>query len=289
MAALGMLLLAGCAAGTAQEVDLPAKNQSQWTLPLDEYQQPLIDTTLAAQQVLVQKCMADSGYAWGVYLDSPGVRPGPSWNEVRRKLFDVDLAQRFGYGNSREVARTDAEEERWRQVDAANRTVGGTATSVVDKCFAATGETLGTVGRTDPYGLAADLASSAYDDATKAESVLSAERKWRACMIPVGVPDLPDSPIMMPSDSVSALRPSEDAPSQIGTEAVVPTREREVAVGDAKCRASSGYSAASYEAEWDNQVEALQERADDLSRYHKQAEQLETRAKQILTENPVIE
>lgn len=285
--AVSATALTACAAGTAQEVELPRQNQSQWTLPLDHYQRSIVDTTLQAQQILVQDCLAKQGYEWGVFIDSSNVRPGASWNDVHRKLFDVNLAEEFGYGNSRELARTDAEESRWRAIDAANKEVGQTATAAVDACFGTTGKKLGTTGETDPYSLAEQLAGNAYDDAVRAETVVAAERKWRSCMAPVGVADLPDSPNLMPSESISGLRPGTDAPSAIGSETAIPARERQVAVADAKCRVSSDYTKAAYLAEWDAQVDALRQHADDLTRYRRQADAEQKRAEQIIAENPV--
>lgn len=287
IAGLSVSLLTACSTGASHEVELPAENQARWTLPLDQYQRSIVDTTFEAQQILVQDCMRKRGYKWGVFVDSPDVRPGPSWNDVRRKLFDVELAEQFGYGTSRELARTDAEEARWRAIDTANSEVGRAAGATVDACFAESGRTLGTDGRTDPYSLAEQLAGNAYDDAVMAKEVLAAERKWRACMGPVGVADLPESPLMMPSGSISALRPSDDAPSPIGRQTAVPTRERDVAVADARCRDSTGYSVALYEAEWHAQVDALRRRADDLRRYRKQADAETSRAARVIADHPV--
>ena len=82
--------------------------------------------------------------------------------------------------------------------------------------------------------------------------VKKAIEEWKACMRPQGIPDLPDDPERMPTESMvkkwfpEANNSSTEAPA-------IPTQNPEefmIAKQDADCRQSSGYLQKSYDVQW---------------------------------------
>jgi hypothetical protein len=275
-----VLLLTGCSAA-GSTADLPQKNEARWRLPLDQYQRPLVDPVTDAEQLLIQSCMQEKGYSWSVLVTSVDGKPGESWNPVRRKLFDRELAKKYGYRNSNELAFSAADAQQWTDFDRANRKVGASASTQVDTCLSAARRQIGVSGGRSPYDLAEQLASVAYSDALDSKDVHDAARAWQKCMADVGVPDLPESPTDMPPDSVSAPGGVDygAAPNQPIT---VSEEERRVAIADAGCRETTGYSEALYTSEWDAQASAMTSRADDLARYGAEAKKQQRAAEKVV-------
>lgn len=117
--------------------------------------------------------------------------------------------------------------------------------------------------------LAPSLAGAAYDAAKADEQTTGSAKRWRTCMEPYGISDLPEAPHEMPSRSM------EERFGLMGSGARVPTstsqgsaspEEIRVATGDAKCRQSSGYAKALYEAEVSQQSELIASNRDALER-----------------------
>ena len=287
-AAVVSAALAGCATDAAQrtDLDLPAKNQSQWRLPLDQYMPPLLNVEYDAQQVFVHKCMAEAGHEWVVRLDPPGTTTGESWNAAGRKLFSVELGETFGYGNSGEIARSPEAEQAWLDGERSRRAVADQAPEAAESCFDQSTAVLDDEPSWQVYDLAMEIAGGASGDAQESPEVGEAASRWRECMAEVGLPDLPAVPEEMPPASVDdGGGPAIDAPYSVGDEFDVSAEERRVAVADATCQDSSGYARALYDAEWDAQADAMKSHADDLVRYGHQLEEQRARAEAYLAEN----
>lgn len=278
--------LAACSGTSAGEASfaLPEKNESQWLLPLDEYQLPLVDAVEDAQQLIVRSCMAERGLPWDVVLNQTGSVQQESWNPVGRKLFSPYLAERYGYGNSpmldQAQARMDAENSK-RKVAAGN-------SQLVDECFVRSDAVLG-VTDGSAYDLAQQLQNLASMDAEASTAVRDAAGAWRECMADIGLPDLPDIPEEMPPASIGNgdEGPAIDAPRRSGDELDVPADVRRLAIKDAECRESTEYTTTLYDAEWDAQVEAMGPRLDDLERFKQQAAEQRALAERYLAENAV--
>ena len=287
-AAVASAALAGCASDAAQRIDLdlPAKNQSQWRLPLDQYLPPLIDVEYNAQQVFVQKCMAEVGHEWIVRLDPAGTATGESWNSAGRKLFSVHLAETYGYGNSGQISRSPEAEQAWLDGERSRRAVAEQAPEAAENCFDQSTAVLDDEPSWQVYDLAMEIAGGASGDAQQSSEVKEAASRWRECMTEAGLPDLPAVPEEMPPSSVDdGGGPAIDAPYSVGDEFDVSAEERRVAVADATCQDSSGYARALYDAEWDAQADAMKSHADDLVRYGAQLDEQRARAESYLAEN----
>jgi hypothetical protein len=280
--------LTGCSTVALEhaDLDLPAKNQSEWRLPLDQYLPPLIDVEYDAQQVFVHKCMAEAGHDWVVRLDPAGTTTGESWNSAGRKLFSVHLAETYGYGNSGQISRSPEAEQAWLDGERSRRALAEHAPEAAEGCFDQSTAVLDDEPSWQVYDLAMEIAGGASGDAQESPEVKEAASRWRECMADAGLPDLPAVPEEMPPASVDdGGGPAIDAPYSVGDEFDVSAEERRVAVADATCQDSSGYASALYDAEWEAQAEAMESHADDLVRYGEQLEEQRARAESYLAEN----
>lgn len=284
--AVSVVFVSSCSTASVNEsqLTLPEKNEQRWVLPLDQYQWPLVDPVFDAEQVIVASCLAKAGYEWRVVLNEDGAIPQDSWSDAGRKLFSVGLAEKYGYGNSPMLDQAQARMD----ADRANRAVSQQHPEAVDACFEETAPILG-VADGSAYDLAQQIGNLAYAEAEQALEVREAAGDWRACMRDVGLPDLPEVPEEMPPASVDMGDGGDaiDAPFRSGDELDVPTEVRRVAVADASCRDSTGYTTTFYDAEWDAQVEAMDSRIDDLERFGQQAEEQRALAERYLAENAV--
>ena len=267
-------------------VVLTEKDRASWSLPLDPYQRPLVDVVASAQDAFMQDCMGDSGVLWKVAPTEREAAVGESWNPVGRKLFSIELASEYGYGNSSEIARSVAAQRAMYEAESANRSLPESAHAVFDRCLADSREMTNEASGRGSYELAEQLAGVAYGDAKADDDVEAAASRWRGCLREAGVPDLPRSPDQMPPDSIAGLRGSNvDGADASGEDEPVPAEEIRLAVADAACRESVAYASALYEAEWQAQAEAVAARADDLSRYKRQIDDERARAEAYLAEH----
>jgi hypothetical protein len=249
-------LVASCGSGSnEQAVDLPAKNIDQWVMPLDAYAVGSATLFDYAENILVQPCMEEAGFAF----DSPWVDldadPPVTSTAAGRRIFDTEIAAQWGYHDAPSNQPNAAE------LAAANtEPLSDAAQAQFLSCLDSAREQVPLPSAQDQ--LAASLASAAWDATLADSSVLEAAERWRACMAPVGVSDLPDLPFDMPSASLSA----EFGLDGDGVTTSPGARELEVAAADASCRESSGFRQTVYDLEWEKEASALQENADTLTR-----------------------
>jgi hypothetical protein len=255
LAAIAIAALSACSApateGSPGKFAVPEKNIEAWVLPLDQFQ----ETTIASKQgvyaesLLVQPCMEKAGFSWNVPWSDPAADAGPSWNPVGRRLFTAALAKQWGY---RLAPGTNSN-------SAAQNQLSSQEQSAFDGCLAKARKELPLLMSSDPF------AGVAYMQAAKDAAVRAAATRWKACMLPLGISDLPNSPKDFPSPSLSTEfgTGGMDQPDPISP----PTaRELEVATTDFNCQVSSRYRQASYDAEWSHQLVFLHDNADQLSR-----------------------
>ena len=100
---------------------------------------------------------------------------------------------------------------------------------------------------------------------------------WKQCMKPLGLSDLPDNPVLMPGPQLSqkiGLNPGADAPQS--------EYERKIAVADAKCRISSGWQQAYYDADWNSADAYVKKNQKELSAWLGQIKQVEATCREIV-------
>ncbi|MFJ3427415.1 hypothetical protein [Leifsonia aquatica] len=115
--------------------------------------------------------------------------------------------------------------------------------------------------------LALGYLSQASDLAQEAKPVREAAAKWRKCMEPEGISDLPQSPQQMPPKSLRdtfGLGGATDGPIRDAGSATA--EEIRLASVDAKCAETSGFHQRLYDAVWDETSKLFRENFDALER-----------------------
>lgn len=232
------------------------QNESRWSLPLDEYFGLDFAVSDYAERLLVRDCMEPKGFTYPVgaaqRVDAP---PHPTRSASYRKLFNEEIAATYGYGGpavAQPTASLDPEEMGALESDAGQ--------GAFRECLEKTREEL---PLPPDRGLAESLAVAGYNAAINREEVVDAAERWRKCMEPLGITDLPDTPEGMPSQSLRAeWGEAPDDPQ--GRELTVD--EVRIATHDATCRSSSRFSELLYQAEWNIQLEMLTDNEAALER-----------------------
>lgn len=226
------------------------RDLASWSLPLDDYQPPYADVSDYATNLLIQRCMHESGYAWAIPPVDPA-RPGPATqNRVGRKLFSLQLAERYGYRSApdlRELLSFHA----FQRLN--ERHPRGREGATYQRCSASAHAQLRA-----PTDVAVETAAArAYNGSLRAEGVQAAIGRWRQCLAAHQITHVPSSPVDMPPPSYSARFRGALRPGRL---------ERRVATNDARCRAASGYSRTVYNAEFDLQLRYLAANVDAWQR-----------------------
>ncbi|MBF0817632.1 hypothetical protein E4U02_14590 [Microbacterium paludicola] len=206
-----------------------------------------------AEQLLLQRCLEPLGYPWPVPRQDVNEELPPTHNRVGHRLFDVDIARNWGYSFAAIATPNVVAWDNFRST--VSRTDSAERNSAIEAC-------LGEIRREYPPTPADDaprvlsLVQKAAATAAKDADVRAASERWTTCMAPLSITDLPADPMAMPSDSVektflnSAIRPTPD--------------EVRIAVADAECMESSGYSDALYRAQKAAQLDILNEHRSEL-------------------------
>jgi len=280
VAASACVVLAACTpTPAATTVPLPAKDRAAWTLPLTQYLPHNWEPADYASTLLAADCMAKAGYSWKPPVETIDPPGGESWNVGGRKLFNPELAEKYGYGNSPMTVVPEQETAAQRRFDESSVSIGQAGADQLGACLHQGRKQLGWVA--DPTSYAQDLSLAARPSRADEAAVKAASKRWRACMRSAAVPDLPSDPNEMPSPSV-------DSSSGIDViDRTASAHERQVAVQDAKCQESSGWAEAEYRAEWNAEVPLFQENADRLERYQRIRDRQAEEAMQIIAEHPV--
>lgn len=275
IALVAAVAIAGCGSdespsSTAESIGFHP-NRQVYALPLDTIRE-IDDGSIAyAANLLIQDCMEKAGYSWPIPSFDPTVRPPATWNSTGRRLFDVPIAERFGYHlappsdpgaaaegaalNARALASTE-ERALGRCRSAAARRVAPPSTRLVDS-----------------------LAGAAYDAALAEADTVAAARAWRSCLAPEGISDLPEAPNKMPSPSLARRFRLGRAGGTASPD------EIRIATADAKCRESSGYARDLYDGEVAQQLDLFARNRDALDRARAAAKQNFKRARVVLAQH----
>jgi hypothetical protein len=272
------MLLSACSAGDTKDAfdsgDF-APNQARYALPLDSY---LVDPLREewGRNVLVADCMKANDFTFPIPRYAEQV-PSPTRNPLQRRLFTVALAEAYGYhpGPSKAPSGYDS-----RPATPAEEGAQRSCQEQVSK----------TVGASDEArGLIESLRAAAFQSARSSTAVRDAVPRWRECMKPLGLPDLPSDPRgidIMPTESQRDAWGLSSTPGD--SSRVVPPagspEEIRAAVVDARCRDSSGYAAAMYDAEVQAQLRLMADNQDGLERAKENADAVGHRIEKVLTE-----
>ncbi len=238
--------------GADAGVGVVVKDRASWSLPIDPYfSVDFSDYQIEAEQWLVRDCMAEGGWDYRVGVDASAPlaeTTSVSW----ARLFTPELAAKYGYRRAPDP-RSPLENE----IEAMG---GGGLYSEeppefdqkLDECVGHARDELKQAGAPEERSETEQAVSGGYNvlfrDAITDE-VHQAAARWRECMAPLGIVDLPEEPwtagsMRLPPSLMNAWgwtssfgKPSAD--------------EVRIAVHDANCRETSGWSEALYESQWD--------------------------------------
>jgi hypothetical protein len=238
--------------GQARHTTYPM-NVARYSLPIDQFGRVDSDLTAYALGTLVKPCMAQAGFTWPLPgPPSPGGKHTADFNAAGRRLFDVAIATRFGYHlDPRDAPDPAAIALNQRKLTSAER-------SRLRGCQRTAFRKLPPDNQISE--LTASLGSAAYETAKNDDGVHRAATKWRECLKPQGISDLPELPTMMPSESLAREFGFSDGPA-IG---MAGPKEIRIAVADAKCRLSSGYTKQFYGVEFDKELSIVDDSRNQL-------------------------
>lgn len=238
------LACTGCTSSATRDGSGPApaefrRNITTWSRPLDPYTVTSTDEQYA-QALVYSACMRKSGYV--VPVVNPANFVPPNISKQGYKLFDSAIARQYGYHNGPTLQRPTA--------DAAP----GEGTTASARCTDEANKAIN-----NPYGnFVQNLRAVAYGSALHAAHLDAASRRWHACMLPLGLADLPETPDGMPTLRLARTwgltGPADPASDDVLPQTSASLAEIRVATKDAACRASSTWTSTLY----DEQITAQQ-------------------------------
>lgn len=272
-------VLVGCSPDGGSAVRAPTEaERQQWALPLDEYMlsDAAVGLTDYAENLLVSECMTAAQFDWVTPRVQVDALSQPTRSPSGRRVFTVEIAQTFGY---HEPSILPAEVR--DAMDALDRrSLSATEGAALETCIQQARVTL---PRPEYSQLGTRLANQALAQSIEDSAVKDAGKLWRECMLPQGVSDLPE----MPDGSAENTMPPPSLVAQFGVDvmdSLIGAPEIEMAVADAQCRETSGFSDALYLVEWERQSEALAENAEDLVRERDAIKEHLAAAQEIITD-----
>ncbi|NYF26522.1 MULTISPECIES: hypothetical protein [unclassified Microbacterium] len=273
--------LAGCTA-PGSEADAGVKNQAAWKMPLDEFvvYSPELDNY--AEQLLISDCLGAQGYEWPVPWQDTEFPRAEDVNEVDLRLFNLELAKKWGY----HFARLDDPEsaELWltftETVDSyfPNQELDDALVACTDKIRAKDKSSLSNF---DGRNYISELTAQAMIIVEQDPDVAKAVKAWRECLTP------------RVDYAVTQEQPWEGAPSAerqkwgavTGSDSQPSVEELAAAVADAECQESSGWASLWYERNWEEQEKLVAENRDKLDRIRADAIERKKKLLTIVAEN----
>lgn len=222
--------------------------ESSWELPTDSFVMTEVEVAVSelAEDYLVQDCMAEQGQTWQVTHVSESELAAPARSPGGLRIFDEEIAATLGYRFPPVFpAQVTAERQRLNSVE-----LTATQEAAFAACLAAARDQLGSLTAVNLSNSIAVRTAGSWESAAADDAVTQAAERWRGCMKPEGIPDLPDAPYSadsgMPTPSMMASWGGADYDTSTSPTAA----EIAVASADAACRTSSGYAHAFYQAVW---------------------------------------
>lgn len=252
--------------------EIPQKKQDRWVLPTDVYYGRTIGSYVVDAKIVAEvHCMRQKGYAGfplHIKLFQPEDEVYP-WGSSK-KIFNEGIASRFGY----RLDGTNSYVEGAPPPDTYASTLGGDAEQQLQQCRDSAMQritpdeyealkkeeqrlsAIKEIPQTEEEARAL-LGEDPRSDAERQLDrlvldlqqpvLLDAAQKWRECMAPLGIADLPELPWETASHNLPISLQERWNWDTGGT----PSQEEvQYAVHDANCRRSSGWFDTLYEEEW---------------------------------------
>lgn len=244
-------LLAGCSSSESGEVQLPSKNAALWVMPTDSYlpNEETAETVEYAHLLMDTECLTEAGYPLSPPFRDPSTSwESETWNTVGTRLFTKAIASKYGYHLAPSAEANETQWDAFYQTPLSDSAKGALATCRESRDVQIP-DILGTRNQL------VMLLTAAEEEARQAEEVVEAASKWRQCMAPLGVADLPERPSGLPTDSQRSDFDLNDGDLTAAPSAT----EIAQATFDAECRDTSGYGRALYNATFDANAKVLEE------------------------------
>lgn len=268
----GVVVLSACTAGQPSSTGgvgagIPAKNEAQWVLPLDQFADQSSALRDYVDQLMVGNCLGKEGVDWPVPwqpLNRPAV--SASFTAGGSRLFTEKIAAQYSYHTIPVTYRGKAA---WAAAFMTTSAMVNRDPSIgvkFDACLTQVRKKV-PVPPTDDLNYATISGSAIYEAGLQEAKVRAATAKWRSCIDAAGFGGLAQTPAQMPGPA-RAEQWKLGEPST--TASLVSEAERRTASADATCRASSGWSRALYDAEYARQVTFVKKNADRLDRVRRE-------------------
>lgn len=260
------------------EVKLPSQDRSRWVMPLDQFQDSSTGELLSyAENLLVAECLGGEGIDWPIpwqptddesYLE-------PEANMSNFPALTVALATKSGYHVNFNPGWRGGSYESIQELNAIALSTPGFE-PVFGACLDEAREQVPTLAVSESTNRLSEWRGRAESDplADDPPAVVHAGARWQQCLKDAGYVSVPDSPYEKDEDD--AFMPSDELMAEVGIpprQAELTQQEIDLAVADASCRESSGWSEAYYQAVWDAQAKIVSEHADELVRIREEWEQ----------------
>ncbi|ROS49483.1 hypothetical protein [Frigoribacterium sp. PhB24] len=246
--------------------DLPAKDVDAWTMPLDRYV-PVGDSSSSYALLLAtQPCMLEAGYdeyamPWRDVEAADRAGELSMNGSLRLRAFDLTTAETRGYHAASVI---DAGAAAWSEWSMQAWT--DEKSDLQTTCVQRARKTLPSLD--DYYNRTQSLVrlnNAAFEGARHDPSVTATWADWRSCMQAARVGDVADDPSGMPTlEMVDRFETLDSSTSPTDD-------ELEIATADARCRESSGYRDALYDAEWQRQLTVPHDDGESLAQIDTEA------------------
>ncbi|MBS1908216.1 MAG: hypothetical protein JST33_17010 [Actinobacteria bacterium] len=315
--------LAGCstpsavasANGTAAMPDLPEKDIAHWVMPLDEYSAAsLVHLVNYAENRRMETCLSKEGFSWPIPVeptDDTSYLVFPR-NMSAFPALTVDIAKQYGYTALYIPGPTPDPRTSVKLNRIAESTPGLDTTLLACRDESR---------KTFDGGKAGDIFNTVgmwFDQGTKQvpqdPAVKKASASWKKCITAAGYDVSTSAPVgdgewmpthklgielgfyapppsMRPQPAEGPIRTYGD--TEVDPDADTSPRkptpaEIDLAVADATCRDSSGWTNAYYAGQWNAEVVVVQNHSDQLKTMKTDIAALYAQARQIVAENPPL-
>ncbi|HBU42688.1 MAG TPA: hypothetical protein DEB57_07390 [Microbacterium sp.] len=241
------------------EIDVE-QDQSRWALPLDSYLIADPHAVAYGEQLAVQPCLEEAGYAWPVPWQDLTEERFEWMNDAGRTLFNAELAARSGY--HRPIT-TSPSIQAWDEfgVYVNSFNADDAFNAVFDTCLDAV-RAENPMPNMDDQMYVYGLITESKQIALSSPALSDAAKRWNSCLQEAGI-DAPATPEMMPTDQMKATFGLDGSEAQRAAGAT--PDEIKLATQDAECAASSRYDEIFYKTQWDSQVVLIDNNAPKLS------------------------
>lgn len=308
--------IAGCATPPASAngpvPDLPEKDITHWVMPTDQFTSPTLDhLPNYASNRQMETCMTMEGFTWPIPVeptDDASYLAFPK-NLSSFPALTVDVARQYGYrANYMPGVWLPDGRKNFTKLNRIAESQPGFE-PVFHACLASSRKVFDDTKAGDIYNTFNMWRSEAEKGINQDSAVRKSGATWKRCLADAGY----QVDISAPYGEGDAM-PTQKLGEEIGLYTPQPTRpprmdggtwgdteadpdserpaptpaEFDLAIADATCRESSGWTKAVYDAMWNANVEVVRNHADQLRKMKTEGDALIAQARQIIADNPPL-